>query len=195
MHLQPSLPGIDVAPRPTDRLFFAIFPETEATVRIKQFAQGLGDKYGLNGKVLETERFHVSLHHLGDFAGLPQGILPMAGKAAAVVAAVTPSFEIVFDRAMSFAVRPGNHPFVLCGTDGVATLTAFHQALGVAMARAGLKLRKSHYTPHLTVLYDNRRIAKQIVEPVAWTVREFVLVRSLLDLTQYVPLARWPLLP
>lgn len=194
MHSQPSLPGIDAAPRPTDRIFFAIFPETEAALSIEQLAQGLGEKYGLNGEVLATKRFHISLHHLGDFVGLPQDILAMAGKAAAVAAAVTPSFKIVFDRAMSFVVRPGNHPFVLCGSDGVAALTAFHQSLGVAMARAGLKLKTSHYTPHLTLLYDDRRIAEQIVEPVAWSVREFVLVRSLIGRKQYVPLARWTLL-
>ena len=31
------------------------------------------------------------------------------------------------------------------------------------------------------------------VDPVGWTVREFVLVRSLLGLTMHIPLARWKL--
>jgi len=119
----------------------------------------------------------------------------MAGKAADAAATVMQPFEIVFDRTMSFVGRPGNHPFVLCGSDGVAALTAFHQALGVAMERAGFKLRKSHYTPHMTLLYGDRCIAEQIVEPVAWTVREVVLVRSLLGQKEYFPLARWTFLP
>ena len=194
MHSQSSLPGIDVAPIPTDRLFFAIFPDTDTALSIGRFARGLREKHGLNGELLATERFHISLHHIGDFVGLPQDILAMAGDAAGVATVVMSPFEIVFDRAMSFVGRPRNHPFVLCGSDGVAALTAFHQALGGAIERAGLKLRKLHFTPHVTLLYGDRCIAEQIVEPVAWTVREFVLVHSLIGRKQYVPLARWTLL-
>jgi 2'-5' RNA ligase len=101
---------------------------------------------------------------------------------------------------MSFAGRPGNHPLVLRGSDGVAALTALQQALVVAMEKAGFKLRKSHFTPHVTLLYGDRCIAEQVVEPVAWSVREFVLVHSLLrrkleqKQKQYVPLARWTFL-
>lgn len=193
MHSQPSLPGIDVAPIPTDRLFFAIFPETDTASSIGQFARSLREKLGLNGELLATDRFHTSLHHIGDFAGLPQDTLAMACKAADAVAA-TPPFEIVFDRAMSFVGRPRHHPFVLSGSDGVAALTAFHQTLGVAIERAGLKLRKSHYAPHMTLLYGDRCIAEQAIEPVVCSVREFVLVRSLIGRKQYVALARWTLL-
>lgn len=194
MHSQPSLRRIDVAPIPIDNLFFAIFPETAAAVSIEKFARASREKHGLNGKLLATDRFHISLHHIGNFAGLPPDILAMAGKAAEAAAAVMPPFEIVFDRAMSFGGRPGNHPFVLCGRDGVAALTAFHQVLGAAMERAGLKLQKSHYTPHITLLYDGRCIAEQTVEPVAWSVREFALVRSVVR-EPYVLLGRWTLLP
>lgn len=194
MYSQPLLPGIDIAPIPMDRLFFAIFPETEAAVGIEQVARGLRKKNGLNGKFIATERFHISLHLIGHFAGLPQDILAMADKAAGASAAVTPPFEIMFDRAMSFLGRPLRHPFVLCGSDGVAALAEFHLALGGAMERAGLKVRASHYTPHMTLLYGDRCIAEQMVAPVALSVREFVLVRSLLGRSRYVPLARWTLL-
>jgi 2'-5' RNA ligase len=194
MHSQPSLPGIDVPPIPTDRLFFAIFPETDAAASIGQFARSLREKHALNGDVLAPDRFHISLRPVGDFAGLPPDALAMAGKAAGVAAAVTAPFEIVFDRAMSFAGQPGNYAFVLCGSNGDSTLAAFHQALGEAMERAGLKLKASHFTPHMTLLYGDRRIAEQMIEPVALRVREFVLVRSLMGRQQYVPLARWSLL-
>ena len=194
MHSQPSLPGIDVEPIPTDRLFFAIFPDTDTAASIEQFARSLREKHGLHGKLLATERFHISLQPVGDFAGVPPDTLSMAGKAAGVAAAVTAPFEIVFDRAMSFAGQPGNYAFVLRGSNGDSTLVAFHQALGEAMERAGIKLKASHYTPHMTLLYGDRRIAEQMIEPVALRVREFVLVRSLIRRQQYVPLARWPLL-
>lgn len=86
------------------------------------------------------------------------------------------------------------HPFVLCGSDGVAALTAFHQALGVEMAKVAFMTRMSHFTPHLTLLYGDHLVSEQIIEPVDWTVRDYVLVHSLLDQGRYEPLARWGLL-
>ena len=169
MHSQLSLQGIDVAPIPTDRLFFAIFPDTDTALSIGRFARGLREKHELNGELLATERFHISLHHIGDFVGLPQDILAMAGNAAGVAAASMSPFEIVFDRAISFAGRPHHHPFVLCGSDGVATLTAFHQALGGEIERAGLKLRKLHFTPHVTLLCGDRCIAERAIHLAPWS--------------------------
>jgi hypothetical protein len=40
---------------------------------------------------------------------------------------------------------------------------------------------------------DWTKIAEQFVETVGWSVREFVLVHSLLGQTRHVLLARWPL--
>jgi len=192
---QPSLPGFDAAPEPRDRLFFAIFPDADTAARIAQLARHLRGEYGLKGQLLTTGHFHVSLHYLGDYVGLPQSIVAAASEAAATVA--MPSFEVTFERTASFSGRPGNRPFVLRGGDGVAALTAFQLALGLAMAKAGFRgsRAKSHYTPHVALLYDDRCVAERAVETVAWTVHEFVLVHSLIGLGQHVPLARWPLLP
>jgi 2'-5' RNA ligase len=60
------------------------------------------------------------------------------------------------------------------------------------MRRAGLKSRLD-FAPHLTLLYDNRRIEKRFVEPIKWTVREFTLVLSLRGQTIYRPLGQWQL--
>ena len=102
-----------------------------------------------------------------------------------------PPFEIAFDRLTSFSGKPGRLPLVLRGGDGVAGVTALQQALGGALAKAGLGARQS--APHLTLLYDARRIDEQPIDPVRWTVREFVLVHSLLGQTTYIPLGKWPL--
>ena len=190
---QPSLPGFDAAPqRLTDRLFFAVFPDADAAARIAQLAQQLRAEHGLHGKPLKPERFHVTLHHLGDYAGLPQDIVAMASQGAAAVA--LPPFDIAFDRAASFCSTPRNRPFVLQGDGGVAAVTVFQQALGVEMTKVGLgRWAKSAYTPHITLLYDDRCVAEQAVETIAWTAHEFVLVHSLIGQTRHVPLARWPL--
>jgi 2'-5' RNA ligase len=76
-------------------------------------------------------------------------------------------------------------------------LEAFQRVLGVALNKAVIEgdTTKSRYTPHMTLLYDDSLVMERPVETMAWTVREFVLVRSLLGQTVHVPLARWPLLP
>jgi 2'-5' RNA ligase len=191
---QSALPGFDDAPIPTDRLFFALFPDAETAERIAQCARQLRAEHGLHGSPLKTERFHITLHHLGDYAGLPPGVVDMAGKAAAAVKSLP--FSVTFDRAASFSSSPRNRPFVLRGDTGLTDLMVFQRALGIEMTKAGLgRWAKPAYTPHVTLLYDDRAVAEQVVEPITWTAGEFVLVRSLIGQTLHVPLARWPLRP
>jgi RNA 2',3'-cyclic 3'-phosphodiesterase len=189
---QSSLPGFDTAPKPTDRLFFAIFPDADAAARIAQLALQLRGEHGRHGTPLKQERFHVTLHHLGDYAGLQQCIVAMASQAAAAVA--LPPFDLAFDRAASFCCTPRNRPFVLRGGDGVAAVTALQRALGMEMTKAGLgRWAKPAYTPHFTLLYDDRCVAEQAAPTIGWTAHEFVLVLSLIGQARHVPLARWPL--
>lgn len=145
----------------------------------------------MRGKPLAIQRFHVTLVFLGDHVGLPQAIVARACEAAAGV--TMPPFDVGFDRVASFS-RRRNLPLVLLGGDGVAALTTLHLALVAALQTAGLgDERESGYTPHLTLLRDDRRVAEQPVEPIGWTAREFVLVHSQIGRGRHVTLARWPL--
>lgn len=187
------LPADDQPTRmPTDRLFFAIFPDAQAATCIARLAQRLRSERGLRGRPLATDRFHITLHHLGDFVGLPKDLIVLAGKAAKNVQA--PPFDVTFDRAMSFSGRVSSRPFVLSGGEGVAALVAFQRDLGLSMCKAGLRKQvERRFTPHVTLLYDDRMVAAQALSPVSWIAREFVLVHSLLGRTQHVPLERWAL--
>jgi 2'-5' RNA ligase len=152
----------------------------------------LRSEHGLKGKPLEPRRLHITLGHLGDYAGLPQDIVAAAIAAAASVA--MPPFEVVLDRALSFPARLGNRPFVLGGHDGVDALTALQRTLCAALDKAGIDGRaKPQFTPHVTLLYDDHLVVERPVGTVHWPVREFVLVHSLIGKAVYVPLARWPL--
>lgn len=182
------LPGFD-APHPTDRLFFALIPTPDAAASIARQRGLLRDIYGLKGRSIGVGRLHVTLSYLGDYLGLPAGVVAAAIKAAASVRAAP--FDVVFDRAMSFHGRPRNRPLVLLGDEGVSALTAFQQTLGRALQKAGIVTANSHYTPHVTLLYDNRLVPPGTIEPIRWTVNEFVLMRSLLGQTRHVPLGRW----
>jgi RNA 2',3'-cyclic 3'-phosphodiesterase len=93
----------------------------------------------------------------------------------------------------SFGGQVGNLPLVLYGGDGVAALMAFRKVLAAAVMKVGLGRAQSGFSPHVTLLYGDRKIAEHPVDPVSWTVREFVLVQSLHGESRHILLGRWPL--
>jgi RNA 2',3'-cyclic 3'-phosphodiesterase len=177
-------------PLARDGLFFSIFPDAATAVRIARFARHCRRQFGFSGRPLATSRFHISLQDLGEYEGMPESVVAKASDAAAIVRAAP--FAVMFDRVGSFSGRAGNRPLVLRGDDGVVGLTMLHQSLGSAMRTVGLKARLD-FTPHVTLLYDDRRIDEQAIEPIIWTVHEFILVRSLIGRTKHIPLGRWQL--
>lgn len=188
---QLSLGGFESAAVPTDRLFFAIRPDADAAARIAELGHALRDSHGLKGAPLELERLHITLYFLGDFAGLPAGVVAEAEKAAASLKRAP--LELVFDRVVSFTGRE-RRPLVLVGGEGLHELRAFRASLASAMLRVGLKDPSSQkFEPHVTLLYDQRAVPIQPIESLRWRAHEFVLVRSLLGQSRHEVLARWPL--
>lgn len=187
---QLGLPGFD-PPTPTDRLMFLLYPDAATAERIAAEARRLRAALGLRGPILETDRFHVTLHHLGDYVGLPAERVRQ-GEAAGAAMNVAP-FEVSFDRALSFANRPGNNPFTLQAGEGLEALVAFQQTLGLEMAKVGLKPDKA-FVPHVTLLYDGQIVPAQAIAPIRWTVDRFVLVQSKLGQTRHIVLKTWGLI-
>ncbi|GJH15068.1 RNA 2',3'-cyclic phosphodiesterase [Caballeronia novacaledonica] len=175
----------------TDSLFFALYPDAPAATRITELAARLRIDHKLKATPIPFDRLHVTLHYLGAFPGIPADVLKQAHIAASQIASLP--IELTLDRIESFSSRRAKRPLVLSG-DITAPLDALEQTLGAALATAGIAVKRHpRFTPHVTLLYDEHRIARQPVEPIAWTAREFVLVRSLLGRSQYEVLARWPL--
>ena len=175
----------------TDRLFLATFPDPDTAAHLAELGHALRLQHALKAKPFAPDRFHVSLHHVGDYAGLPQDVVSSVREVAAAVA--MPPFTVAFNAAASLRGRPGNQPFVLRGDDGVVGLMALQGRLGPAMEKAGLGRAAPHYTPHVTLLYGDRFVADHAIPAVSWAVREFVLVHSLLGRSCYRLLARFPL--
>lgn len=175
---------------PTERLFFAALPDDAAAAKIHEMAQSLRHAHGLSGKPLLQERLHVTLHHLGDYAGLPPSLLTRARAAAQRLS--LPTFDVHFDRAGSFGGHRRQRPFVLRGEGGVSGMRLLQGELGRCMAAEGMSGDRQ-FTPHVTLLYDDDSVAVQPVESVGWQVREFVLIRSFLGQTRYQEEGRWSL--
>src|SRR5258708_4335414 len=156
--------------------------------RVCRLSELLSEYRDIDDNVSDGGRLHVSLFFLG---GLSEQTVRMACEAA--TDARGQPFDVLFDRSASFRGRPGNRPFVLIGDGGLDRLRSFRRTLGVAMARRGLKrLAKNDFAPHITLLYAERNADEQPIEPICWTVNEFVLIHSMHG---HVHLARWPLRP
>jgi len=191
---QLSFPGFEPRPpsRPTDRLFLGAFLDLDAAEQAANLSRDLRKDLNLRGRPLPPERLHVTLHHIDDYVGLPPRVVTAICDAAATVR--TDPFEVEFDRVASFTGRPGNRPLVLRGGDGLAELMKFQRSLGAAITRARVgRPVAAQFTPHVTLLYDDIQVEERAVEPIRWTVSEFILVHSLLGQTRHIPLARWPL--
>ncbi len=168
------------------RLFLAAVPDTGTAARIHRLAAVLKHAHKFDRKLIEPHRLHVSLFFLG---GWSEHIVRAVCQAAAEVP-VSP-FEIRFDRYASFRGKPGSRPLVLVGDNGLDQLTSFRRTLGGAMAGRGLKqFTKKDFAPHVTLLYAERSVEEHPIEPIRWTMNEFVLIHSMHG---HAYLGRWPL--
>ncbi len=173
-----------------DNVFFAVQPDDDGAEEVERRAFDLCDALGLKGRPMGKGRFHVTLHGIGTYDGVPQDLIAKAAEAAKLVE--MPPFEVVFDRAMSFRRRSRKRPLVLVGRND--SLQALRRALEENLKRTGLgRGAGSSYTPHLTMLDDFGSVAERPVRPVGWIVSEFVLIHSLVGRGRYIRLGRWPL--
>ncbi len=175
-----------------DRLFFAILPDDAARARITTWYQEFRLAHGIKGKAIDSARYHITLHLIGDFEGVPQ---PLVIRALAVAERFKArgGVEVKLDRARSFA-RPGSRrgsPFVLSCSDADTPVHALHRQWVESMQDAGVPVVSDHaFNPHLTLAYDRRAFDEQTMAPVCWFAREIVLMHSLVGQGRYVPLAR-----
>lgn len=179
-----------------ERLFFAVRPDAATAQRIEALAQAVRSRHGLRGRSLGPERFHVTLHLVGDFAdGIPASVRDASLRAAEPVARLAAPFVVGLDSIASFTRKRRNMPVVLLGgEDGVRGVAQLQQALWGALVAAGLASRpEPRFTPHLTLLYDDVLVEPARIDPVIWPVNEMLLVRSLLGKGRHEVLARLPL--
>lgn len=187
MSTQGSLPGF--APnQPTDRFFLAIFPDASEAGRLAALAHGLLGRHGLGAAAVAAPRLHVTLFHLGDYAGQPPGLAEGASDALAQVVAAP--FTVRFDRFGSFGNRRAKSPLVLAAGDGNQALHELHGQLAAYLRANGQGLAtQGSFVPHMTVAYGRTVLSVEAIEPVLWRAGEVRLVHSLLGRTRHVPLA------
>ncbi|MCC5066000.1 RNA 2',3'-cyclic phosphodiesterase [Xanthomonas campestris] len=175
----------------TERLFFAVMADAATATHAAQIGSALLQAGLVEGKPLAPERLHVTLHHLGDYAGgLPPSLVARASQAAE--RAAQQAFEVEFDRVGTFGGRRSQLPCVLRGEEQVRGLYDLQGALGRQLAHVGIA-GDAQYTPHMTLLYCNQSLPQRRCDPLRWTVTDFALVRSFLGQSRYQIEGRWSL--
>jgi 2'-5' RNA ligase len=167
------------------RLFLGAVPDPDARTKIDRLTGILTHAHGFDGRTIQPDCLHVSLLFLG---GSSNDLVRIAREAAVTAAADMRRFDVAFDRTVSFRGKPGKSPFVLVGDNGCRPLKSLRQRL---VAAFGLNhLARPDFTPHVTLWYGQSTVDEYPIEPIGWTVNEFVLIHSLHG---HEHLARWPL--
>lgn len=164
-----------------DNIFLAALPDERTAARMAAVGAVFRRRYAMSGLSMTPDRLHMSL------ASIDAAPSEAVGIAAALARNIEiASFDISFNRAQSFVTRTPKKPFVLVGDEGV---------IGARILR-GQMLRgasRKAFEPHVTLCWDEIVVPPWDIAPIRWTVREIVLVRSLVGRSQHVHLARYPL--
>lgn len=172
--------------RPTDRLFFAVRPDAETMDAICRARRELCERTGLAGADVPPEQLHVPLLRIADYVVPPtaediDAILREAGTVEML------AFRVSFGRVKSLA----RGALVLTAGRGGATLEKLSTRLRDALSPPGTESRRA-VPPHMTLMKSETILRARRVEPIAWTVREVVLVHSLLGKATHRVVGRLP---
>ncbi|MFZ2281714.1 MAG: 2'-5' RNA ligase family protein [Prosthecobacter sp.] len=174
--------------QPVTSVFLAILPDQVAAEQIARCACEVKARHGLKGAPRPTGRFHVTLHTFDHAPHALERSVQMAQMVAAKVVKGVSPFEVRFDRVKSFSEKKSNCPCVLADREGNEALRAFASRLKREMGKPA-----GHFTPHVTLLYDDTIVKEEYVEPVIWTVHEIVLLKAIMKRKTFQELGRWTL--
>lgn len=173
--------------RPTDRLFFAVLPDAEAVEAICSLRRKLSERAGFSGPEVLPEQLHVTLWRVGDYV-----VPPTAEDIDAIVRQAhtveRPPFRLSFGGVKSLS----RGALVLCAGRGSADLEGLSTGLGDALTPPGPE-RKHAARPHLTLMRSETILPERRIKAIGWTVREIVLVHSLLGKAAQRVVGRLPL--
>ena len=166
-----------------DRLFFALKPSTEAASEIAEVRGKVG---GAKSHV-DDHRLHLSLWSLDLPMMPPPGIIADLCRGAAAVRAPMLRVvlqEVVGDRSVTY-LKPG---------EPTPVLKDFQRRLQLAIADVGIfPNRGFRFDPHVTLAYGQDEAFRHQLWPISWRADAFVLIHSLVGLTEHRELGRWML--
>lgn len=151
------------------RLFFAVWPDASAAAGLARLAEDLARVSG--GKPVPAEKIHLTLAFLGEIA--PDAAAAAIGAARGVRFA---PLGVALDCVGSFRAARVAWAGSLAPQSALAALQS---DLAARLAHAGFPPEDRPFAAHATLSRrTHRAVPRARIEPVAWTVGAFTLVRS-----------------
>jgi 2'-5' RNA ligase len=171
----------------TLRVFFALWPDTEARERIAVAARDVARRGG--GRATPAANHHMTLAFVGEAAPARIPALETVGEIGA--RSVSP-FTLVLDRLGEF--RQTRIRWLGCDVVPVE-LNRLVVVLRNALAADNFPVERHRFHAHVTLARNCGRVAGVTIAPVAWRAEFLTLTASELrpEGSLYRELARWPL--
>lgn len=175
----------------TTRVFFAIWPDDAARKQLAGLAEQLRGEALCVGRKTKAENIHLTLVFVGEVGASKLETLCLAADR------IKDSGASAFDFAVEEIRYWKRNRILYAATGGIPPkLIDLVSALENALSTAGFTLEQRAYKPHITLMRDaSCQTLPELAEPIAWQVREWMLVKS--EQTSsgpvYTPIRRWPL--
>jgi 2'-5' RNA ligase len=182
------LGGHPAKPAETHRLFFALFPGDDVRRQLVRVAETCRTNRAFHGTGIRPDRYHATLHFLGDEPMLRPDLVASAVSAASKV--TTSPFEWTMDYVASFhGSRP---PCVARGTETPAPMQELWESLRRELLLKGFRAVQDSMTPHVTLGYGRVLMPNVMrIEPIRWRIDSFALVHSSVGQRAYDILGHW----
>jgi 2'-5' RNA ligase len=169
------------------RVFFALWPEPDLRGALATWGRAMQRELG--GRLTRAETIHLTLAFIGevDAEGL-DALRAIGGRLNGA------AFDLPIDRVGCW---PHNGVAWAGSAATPSAVSALVGDLRDELGREGFRVENRNFETHITLLRKARcaPLRWQPPEPLAWPVRRFVLVRSVLSSegSTYSELASWPL--
>lgn len=178
-------------------LFFALWPDAELRRQIAERREQLRLEHrGVFASWFPTACYHVTVQDLTAIDGaLATTLVPRAIAAADRLSAA--AFDLHLDQAAGHPGPNNRYRWMLSSKATPPGLKELRRGLLEQLRAQGRSPTPTGSAPHLTLHYNaGRQLPARPIEPLAWAVREFALLRSVeggADGFRYEVLGRWPL--
>lgn len=175
---------------PLHRLFFALLPSAAERAQVATLASGLRATHPRT-RWVNPERYHLTLHYLGESSGPREDWTVRARQAADGFTG--DAFDLQLDHLLALG-NPRRPALTLAASSSSQELTRFWRGLQECLIRAGFKDHVGrNFIPHLTLGYSEPQLATPEVVPVSLAPSGFTLVQSVEGQADYAFLGHWPL--
>lgn len=173
------------------RVFFAIWPDGAARERLLAIGDSLQRNSGFTGRRIKPENIHLTLVFVGNVDG--SGLGALCDAAEGIAKTRKKPFELIIQEVGCWK---HNHIAYAAPRQIPSALNELVGLLRKAIESVGFPTEERIYKPHVTLMRDAKCAGLHWrIEPVAWEVREWLLVKSeqTSEGVVYSPVGRWVL--